>query len=305
MCSGAVNLRSDDVKGWESVPTLRSASQEFVGPPQGLSTQYACFLTIRSRQLYSVRRTASGFILSVFHAGRGCHRANEVISGRVSTPVSIYCSGPQWNDDPRAGKFCFRRICQSHRRSPVGKAGRAGRYLGPQIAILLSLFSGTMLLNTMRRWLTALTGSSLLLLFPLAIAYLPYDHWDHVWLSVNVVFALGLVCAMLGAALVLSRSAISVTRQLLLGTSVVSLLAGSFGASVRALDPQLGRTIFSPWDTLTKPIAIAAALAVALLACRRGWKTRWRSMCWCQLSARSLVAGTAIGLRPRYSPLRI
>jgi hypothetical protein len=157
----------------------------------------------------------------------------------------------------------------------------------------------------MRRGVTALTASSLFLLFPFAIGYLPYDHWDHFWPSVNVVFALGLVCVMLGAALVLQHSTISLARQLLLGTAVVSLLATSLGASVLALDAQFGRTLFSPHDTITKAIAIAAALAAAIIACSRRWMTRLHTACSAPLYMRSLAADSAISLIPTYSPLRI
>jgi hypothetical protein len=157
----------------------------------------------------------------------------------------------------------------------------------------------------MRRWLTVLTGSSLLLIFPFAIGYLPYDHWDHVWGSVNLVLALGSVCMMLGAALVLSQSTNSLMRQLFLGAIFVSLLATSLGASVLALAARLGRTLFSPDDTITKAAALAAALAAAIIACSRRWISRLHTVCSAPLSMRSLATDTAIPLTPTYSPLRI
>lgn len=159
--------------------------------------------------------------------------------------------------------------------------------------------------SAMRRWLTALTGSSLLLMFPLAIGYLPYDHWDHLWPSVNVVFALGLVCVMLGAALVLQHSTISLTRQLLLGTAFLTLLATSLGASVLTLGARIGRTLFSPHDTITKATALAAALAAAIVACSHRWVTRLLTTSLAALCMRSLAVDTAIRLLPTYSPLRI
>lgn len=157
----------------------------------------------------------------------------------------------------------------------------------------------------MRRLLTALTGTSLFLLFPLAIGYLPYDHWDHVWPSVNVVLALGLVCVMLGAALVLPQSTISVTRQLLLGTAFLSLLARSVGASALAFGDQLGRLLFSPHDTILDALAIAVALVAAIIACIRRRMTRVHTVCATTLSLSSWATAISVPLTPAYSPLRI
>lgn len=159
--------------------------------------------------------------------------------------------------------------------------------------------------ETMRRWLTALTGSSLFLLFPLAIGYLPYDHWDHFWPSVNIVLALGLVLVMLGSALVLPRSTISLTRQLLLGSAFLSLLATSLGASILALGARLGRLLFSPHDTIRNAIAIAVALAAAIRASSRRSMSRLFSVRSAPLCVGSLAAGTAIPSIPTCSPLRI
>jgi hypothetical protein len=159
----------------------------------------------------------------------------------------------------------------------------------------------------MRRWLTALTASSLLLIFPFAIGYLPYDHWDHFWPSVNVVIALALVCVMLGVALVLPRSTVSLTRQLLLGSAFVSLLATSLGASILALDAGLRRMLISPHDTIWKVLALSVALAAAIRASNRRWISRLFSAC-SSLRVRSLTASTAIHAVPSIrtcSPLRI
>jgi len=188
--------------------------------------------------------------------------------------------------------------------TPLGACREGIRRVSIECAVAFD-FWGAIIFLAMRRWLTALTASSLFLLFPFAIGYLPYDHWDHFWPSVNVVFALGLVCVMLGAALVLQRSTISLTRQLLLGTAFLSLLATSLGASVLTVDAQLGRTLFSPHDAITKAIAIAAALAAAIIACSRRWTTRLFSPCSAPLCVPCLSAGSSIPLVPTYSPLRI
>lgn len=163
---------------------------------------------------------------------------------------------------------------------------------------------GTILLS-MRHWLTTLTASSLLLIFPFAIGYLPYDHWDHFWPSVNIVIALALVCIMLGAALVLPRSTISLTRQLLLGTALVSILAISLGTSVLALDTRLRRLLLSPQDTIRDAIAITVALTAAIRASSRRWITRLFSLCSVLLYVRSLAISIAIPSIPTCSPLRI
>lgn len=157
----------------------------------------------------------------------------------------------------------------------------------------------------MRRWLTTLTASSLLLIFPLAIGYLPYDHWDHFWPSVNVVIALALVCVMLGVALVLPQSTISLTRQLLLGTAFVSLLATSLGASILALGARLECILFSPHDTIRNAIAIAVAFAAAIRASSHRWISRLFSVCSASLFVHSLAPGNAIPSIPTCSPLRI
>jgi len=157
----------------------------------------------------------------------------------------------------------------------------------------------------MRRALTAVTGTSLFLLFPLAVGYLPYDHWDHLWPSVNVVLALGLVCVMLGAALVLPQSTISVTRQLLLGTAFLSLLARSVGASVLPFGGQLGCMLFSPHETILDAIAIVTALAAAIRTCSRRWMSRMHTVCAATFSLLRLAAGIAVPLTPTCSPLRI
>src|SRR6185437_7626848 len=156
----------------------------------------------------------------------------------------------------------------------------------------------------MRRWLTTLTASSLLLIFPFAIGYLPYDHWDHFWPSVNVVIALALVCVMLGVALVLPRSTISLTRQLLLCTAFASLLATSLGTSILALDARLGRMLFSPFDTIRNAIAIAITLTAAIRASSRRWITRLFSLCSALLCVPSLATSIAIPSIPACSPLR-
>lgn len=157
----------------------------------------------------------------------------------------------------------------------------------------------------MRRWLTTLTATSLLLVFPFAIGYLPYDHWDHFWLSVNVIVALALLCVMLGVALVLSQSTVSLTRQLLLGTAFASLFATSLGASILALDPRLGRILFSPHDTIRNAIAIAVAFAAAIRASSRRWISRLFSMCSTSLCVGALATGSTIRSIPTCSPLRI
>lgn len=162
----------------------------------------------------------------------------------------------------------------------------------------------------MRRWITAVTGSSLFLLFPLAMGYLPYDHWDHLWPSVNVVCGLGLVCVMLGAALVLPRSTVSLTRQVLLGSAVVSWLATSLGTPVLSLDGPIGRALFSPHDTIAAAIAIAAALAAAIVACSRAWMGQFRAAFSSALSLQSrslqsFIAEPTSRLTATFSPLRI
>lgn len=157
----------------------------------------------------------------------------------------------------------------------------------------------------MQRWLTTLTGTSLFLLFPLAIGYLPYDHWDHLWPSVNVVLALGLLCVMLGAALVLSQSAISRTRQLLLGTAFLTLLATSMGVSIFALDAHLGRAFFSPYGTIASAILVVAALAAALVARTRAWIDQFQTAFSGALSLQSPIDDLTIPLARSCSPLRI
>lgn len=157
----------------------------------------------------------------------------------------------------------------------------------------------------MRRWLTALTGGSLFLLFPVALGYLPYDHWDHFWPSVNVVLALGLVCVTLGAALVLPRSTISLTRQLLLGAAFLSLLSTTLDASLLALDNQLGRALFSPHHTIANAMLIAAALAAAIIACIQPWMDQFQTAFSGALWLQSSIDDSTIRLTPTFSPLRI
>jgi hypothetical protein len=145
----------------------------------------------------------------------------------------------------------------------------------------------------------------LFLLFPVALGYLPYDHWDHFWPSVNVVLALGLVCVTLGAALVLPRSTISLTRQLLLGAAFLSLLSTTFGASLLALDNQLGRAVFSPHDTIANAMLIAAALAAAIIACIQPWMDQFQTAFSGALWLQSSIDDSTIRLTPTFSPLRI
>lgn len=143
------------------------------------------------------------------------------------------------------------------------------------------------------------------LLFPVALGYLPYDHWDHFWPSVNVVLALGLVCVTLGAALVLPRSTISLTRQLLLGAAFLSLLSTTLDASLLALDNQLGRALFSPHHTIANAMLIAAALAAAIIACIQPWMDQFQTAFSGALWLQSSIDDSTIRLTPTFSPLRI
>lgn len=125
----------------------------------------------------------------------------------------------------------------------------------------------------MRRWLTAISVVSLFLIFPVSIGYLPYDHWDHAWPSVNIVVAFGLLCLTLCASFVRARSAISLTRCLLLGTAAVSAVAVSLGAPAFGIIIHHQFDFLSQHDALAMLVAIALAVLPGIFGRVRGWKS--------------------------------
>lgn len=153
-----------------------------------------------------------------------------------------------------------------------------------------------------RRRLTGLSAIFLSLVFPLALGYIPYDHWDHLWQSLSVVFAVALICMAIGVALILAQSAVLLTRRLLRGTAAISILAMCLGAPALAMAAR-----YQP-RFLWKCDAVAAAIALALvvltcLACRRAWTIPLHPSP--RASAYRAVSYAALPLTPLPLPLRI
>lgn len=161
------------------------------------------------------------------------------------------------------------------------------------------------MLTMMRRWLSAVTATSLFLLFPFAIGYLPYDHWDHAWGSVNLVLALGLICVTLCAALICAHSAHSLLCQWLLGTAVLSLVAARLGAPVLGAATQVVSSVFSAQGAMASAITLAAVLLPAILASGRTANAPMAGRSSMLLWRQPALANGPIPLAPAYAPLRI
>lgn len=155
-----------------------------------------------------------------------------------------------------------------------------------------------------RRWLTALSAISLSLVFPLALGYIPYDHWDHLWQSLSVVFAVALVCLAFCIALVLAQSAISSTRRLLRGTAAISTLAMCIGAPALAIIARYQPRFLSECDAVAAAIAIALAVLPSIFACSRSAKVPAASIA-CASGHRSIAVDALFPLTALQLPLRI
>jgi len=155
----------------------------------------------------------------------------------------------------------------------------------------------------MRRRLTALSAIFLSLVFPLALGYIPYDHWDHLWQSLSVVFAVALVCMAVCIALILAQSAISVTRRLLRGTAAISILAMCLGAAALAIVARFQPRFLWECDAVATAIALALAALTSTLARSRTWTiTLGLSP---RASARRALSYAALPLTALQLPLRI
>ena len=224
-------------------------------------------------------------------------RCQEIFRFSIQFYDSLPTQAPERSVEGRERDTGFLVLVSRTGRTPE----RVGRYSWHRL--LLSVVCRTTLLAMMRRWLTALSAIFLSLIFPLALGYIPYDHWDHLWQSLSVVFAVALICMAVCVALVLAQSAISLTRRLLRGTAAISILATCLGAPALAVAARYQPRFL--WECG----AVAAAIAVAfvlpsILARSRTWTIPSDRLA-CASARRSFSFNKALPLTPTLLPLRI